>query len=95
MPPSLLIILLNRYSVALVLFLANLLAVAFACQRFLHTLLLARFQVKRVTLDLLDNVFRLHFSLKTAQRIFKGFAFLHSNLCQDEYTSKPAQHGSS
>jgi hypothetical protein len=67
----------------LILLLADLLAIAFACQCFLHAFLLAWFQIKGVTLDLLDNVFRLHFAFETAQRIFKGFAFLNSNLCQD------------
>jgi hypothetical protein len=67
----------------LILFLADLLAIAFACKCFLYTLLLAWLQIKGVALDLLDNVFRLHLAFKPAQRIFKGFAFLNSNLCQD------------
>jgi hypothetical protein len=44
-----------------------------------------------VTLDLLDNVFGLHLALETAQRILKGFAFLHSNFCHWKNTSKRAQ----
>ena len=67
----------------LVLLFTDLLAIPLACQCFFHALLFAWFQIKGVTLDLLDNVFRLHFAFKPAQRIFKGFAFLYSNLCQD------------
>jgi len=80
---SILLLLVLVATQELVLFLANLLAIALTCKCFLHALLLARFQVKGVALDLLDNVFRLHLTLKPAQRIFKGFAFLNSNLCQD------------
>ena len=43
--------------------------------------------------DFLDNVFLLHLTLKATERIFKGFAFLHSNLCQLKYTSKSSQRG--
>ena len=53
----------------LILFFACLFATAFASKRFLHTLLLAWLQVKGVTLDLLDNVFLLHFTLKATQSI--------------------------
>src|SRR5271154_5389317 len=66
----------------LVLLFTNLFAITLASQRFLHALLLTRLQIKRVTLDFLDNVFGLHLALKTPQRILKGFAFLYSNLCQ-------------
>jgi hypothetical protein len=79
----------NRFEY-LVLFFPYLLAVALTCQRFLHAFLFTRLQVKRMTLNFLDDVFCLHLSLKTAQGILKGFAFLDSNLCQGEYTSKPA-----
>src|SRR5258708_290031 len=44
-----------------------LLAVALASQGFFGALLLARFQIERVPLDFLDNVFLLHFALETAQ----------------------------
>jgi uncharacterized protein (DUF697 family) len=79
-----------RGKIKLVLFLADLLAIALACECFLYTLLLTRLQVKRVTLDFLDDVFGLHLALETAQSILKGFAFLYTNFCQVEYTSKPA-----
>src|SRR5271168_5364217 len=43
----------------LVLLLTDLLAIALASKRLFHALLFTRFQIKRVTLDFLDNVFRL------------------------------------
>jgi hypothetical protein len=77
----------------LVLLLTDLLAITLASERFFYALLFARFQIKRVTLNFLDNVFRLHLALKAAQSILKGFAFLYSNLCQEKYTSKQSQSG--
>jgi hypothetical protein len=77
----------------LVLLFTNLLAIALPRQRFLHALLLTWFQIKRVTLDFLDDVFSLHFTLEATQGILKGFAFLNSNLCQKKYTSKQSQSG--
>ena len=74
----------------LILFLADLLAIALTCQRFLHSLFLARFQVERVALNFLDDVFGLNLALEAAQGILKGFAFLNSNFCQRGYTSKQA-----
>jgi hypothetical protein len=68
---------------SLILLLADLLAIAFTSQRFFHALLLTGLQIKRVTLNFLDNVFRLHFALKASQCVLKGFAFLNSNLCQE------------
>ena len=77
----------------LVLFLADLLAITLTGERFFYALLFARHQIKRVTLNFLDNVFRLYFALKSAQSILKGFAFLYSNLCQEKYTSKRSRNG--
>ena len=77
----------------LVLFLADLLAITFASERFFYTLLLAWLQIKRVALNFLDDVFSLHLALKAAQGILKGFAFLNSNLCQEKYTSKQSRTG--
>ncbi len=77
----------------LVLLLTNLLTIALTCQRFLHALLFTWFQVERVTLDFLDDVFGLHLTLEASQGILKGFAFLYSNLCQEKYTSKQSQLG--
>ena len=81
------------WSERLILLLADLLPIALACQRFLHALLFTRLQIKRMTLDFLDNVFGLHLALKATQGILKGFAFLYSNLCQEKYTSKQSQSG--
>jgi hypothetical protein len=77
----------------LVLLLTNLLTITLACKRFLHAFLLTWFQIKRVTLDFLDDVFGLHLALKAPQGILKGFAFLYSNLCQEKYTSNQSQLG--
>ena len=66
----------------LVLLLTDLLAIALARQRFFHAFLFTGLQIKRVTLDFLDNVFGLHLALKAPQGILKGFALLYSNLCQ-------------
>src|SRR5689334_10319162 len=75
----------------LFLLLAGLLAAALARQRFFHAFLLARLQIKGVPLDLLDDVLLLHLSLKTAQRVLEGLAFLHADFRQYRYTPKPAQ----
>src|SRR5271156_115417 len=40
-----------------------------------------RFHVIAVLFDLLDNVFRLYFSLKTPERIFQRFTLLNDNFC--------------
>jgi hypothetical protein len=77
----------------LVLLLTDLLAIALAGKRFFHAFLFTGFQIKRMTLDFLDNVFRLYLALEATQGILKGFAFLYSNLCQEKYTSKQSQSG--
>jgi hypothetical protein len=77
----------------LILLLTNLLAITLTCKRFFHALLLTWFQIKRVALDFLDDVFGLHLALEAPQGILKGFAFLYSNLCQEKYTSKQSQLG--
>ena len=77
----------------LILLLADLLAIAFAGKRFLHAFLFTGLQIKRVTLNFLDDVFSLHLALEAPQGILKGFAFLYSNLCQEKYTSKQSQSG--
>ena len=77
----------------LVLLLTDLLTIALPRKGFFHALLFTRLQIKRVTLDFLDNVFRLHLALEAPQGILKGFAFLYSNLCQEKYTSKQSQLG--
>ena len=77
----------------LILLLTYLLAIALTCKRLFHALLLTWFQIKRVALNFLDDVFRLHLALEAPQCVLKGFAFLYSNLCQEKYTSKHSQSG--
>ena len=77
----------------LILLFTNLLTITLACERFFHALLLTWFQIKRMTLNFLDDVFGLHLALKAPQGILKGFAFLYSNLCQEKYTSKQSPLG--
>jgi len=67
---------------ALVLFLACFLAASFARQGFLYALFLAGLQVEGVTLNLLDNVFLLHFALEATQCIFEGLTLLNSDFRQ-------------
>jgi hypothetical protein len=66
----------------LVLLLTNLLPVPLASERFFHALLLARLQIKRVTLDFFNDVFGLNFPLEPPKSILKRLAFLYTNLCQ-------------
>jgi len=75
----------------LVLLLTDLLAIAFACESFLHALLFAGFQVKGVALDLLDNVFLLYLALEAAKSVLEGFTLLNTNFCQGKYTSPSGQ----
>jgi hypothetical protein len=77
----------------LVLFLADLLAVALSGKGFFDTLLFAGLQIEGVTLHFLNDVFGLYLAFEAAQCIFERFAFLHSNLCQGVYTSKSSQVG--
>jgi hypothetical protein len=67
---------------ASILFLARFLTRPFASQRRLHALFFAGLEVKGVALNLLDNVFLLHFALKAAQSILEGFSLLQPNFCQ-------------
>jgi hypothetical protein len=83
----------HGYGSRLILLLTDLLPIALASKRLFHAFLFTGFQIKRMTLDFLDNVFSLHFALEAPQGILKGFAFLYSNLCQEKYTSKPIPIG--
>ena len=67
---------------------ATFLPVSFASQRLLDSELLARFQIEGVSLDLLNDVFLLYFSLETAKGVLKRFALLKLNFCQTKYTSQ-------
>ncbi len=73
-----------------VLLLTDLLPVPLACKCFLHALLFAWFQVEGVTLDLFDDVLRLHLPLETTKSILQGLALLNTYFRQDESTSQPA-----
>ena len=77
----------------LVLLFSCLLATALPRQCFLDALLLTRLQVKGVTLDLLDDVFLLHFSFEAAQGILERFALLESDFCQLDHTPKLVPFG--
>lgn len=77
----------------LFLFFPRLLATALASQCFLHSLLFARLQVKGVALDLLNDVFLLHFALKSAERILERLTLLDSYFCQTYYTPKLVPFG--
>ena len=73
----------HGYGAKLILLLTDLLTITFTSKRFFDAFLLTWFQIKRVAFYFLDNVFRLHFALKASQCVLKGFAFLYSNLCQE------------
>jgi hypothetical protein len=77
----------------LVLLFACFFPAALAGQRFFHPLLLTRFQVKGVTLDLLDDVFLLHLALEATQCVLEGLALLKSDFCQLNYTPKLVPFG--
>ena len=59
-----------------------LLAIALTRERFLSAALLTRLQVKRMPLDLFDDVFLLDFTFKTAKSTFECLAVLQMNFCQ-------------
>jgi len=60
--------------------------VAFARQRFLGALLFTRFQVKRVPLYFLYDVFGLHLAFEAPQRTFQGFSILDVYFSQSCFT---------
>ena len=74
----------------LVLFFANFLAGALTGERGLHAFLLTGFQVKGVAFYLFNDVFLLHFALKTAQSVFEGFPLLQSNFRQTNTPPNPS-----
>src|SRR6516162_3879658 len=53
---------------------------AFPSQCLFDAFLFSRFQVERVFLDLLDDVFLHHLALKATQCIFNGLTFMNPNL---------------
>ena len=73
---------------ALFLLFALFLTATFAGQRFFNSLLLARLQVKGVTLHFFNNVFLLYLPLKPTKSVLDRLAFLQSNFCQRNDTPK-------
>jgi hypothetical protein len=65
---------------------SSLFTVAFARQRFLGALLFTRFQVKRVPLYFLDDVFGLHLAFEAPERTFQGFSILDVYFSQSYFT---------
>jgi hypothetical protein len=53
--------------------------------------LVAWLQVERVLLDVLDDVFLLHFSLEAAESTFDGLALLHLHFGHARYTPSTAE----
>src|SRR5712691_9873079 len=69
-----------------------LLAQSLPRKRFFRPALLAGFHVEAVLLDFLDDVFLLHFALKTPQGIFQGFTLLDDHLSHF-FNSPPIRFG--
>ena len=61
----------------------------FAGQGFFHSPLFSRFQVVRVFLDFLDDIFLLDLTLEAPQRVFEGFSLLKSHFSQTSNTPIP------
>jgi hypothetical protein len=55
---------------------ATLLPVSLAGKRCLNPLFLARFQIERMPLNFLNDVFLLHFSFEAAEGVFQRFPLL-------------------
>ena len=74
-----------------ILLFAHFLASAFSSKRSFHAFFFTRFQVKGVAFYLFNNVFLLHFALKTAQSVFEGFSLLQSNFRQTDTPPNPSR----
>jgi hypothetical protein len=74
----------------LVLLFTSLLTIPLARQSCLDATLFTGLQIVGVTLHFLDDVLLLYLSLEAAQRILERLAFLNTNLCQRNTTSKRA-----
>jgi hypothetical protein len=57
---------------------------ALSGQRLFRATLVPGLEVEGVFLDVLDDVFLLHFPLEAAERAFNGLAFLNLYFCQDQ-----------
>jgi hypothetical protein len=60
----------------------HLLAQPLASERLLDSFFLAGFQVERVFLDILDDIFLLHFALESTQRAFERLAIIENHFRQ-------------
>ena len=65
------------------------LAQPLARKRLFCAALFSRLHVVAVLLDLLDDIFLLHFTLKTAQCIFQRLTFLNADFSHLEFTILP------
>ena len=74
----------------LIRFAALLLPRPLARERLFGAAPIARFQVERMLLDILDDIFLLNLPLEAAKRAFNGLAFLHFDFSQAVYTPLPA-----
>jgi hypothetical protein len=72
---------------------ANLLLCPLTSQSLLYAELRARLQIVGMTLDFLNDVFRLNFALEPTQGALNGLAFLQSNFCQTKSPPNPATNG--
>lgn len=72
------------------MFFANFLTSALASKRGLYSFFLTGLQVKGVALNLLDNVFLLHFTLEAAQGVLEGLTFLQPNFRQTDTPPNPS-----
>jgi hypothetical protein len=70
------------YQLQLIRLAALLLPRTLARERLLGAAPIARFQVERMLLDILDDIFLLNLPLETAKRAFNGLAFLHFDFSQ-------------
>ena len=73
----------------LIVLVASLLPGPFASQGFFYSPLFSRFQVVRVFLDFLDDIFLLDLALEATQRVFEGFSLLKSHFSQTANTPVP------
>ena len=73
----------------LIVLVASLLPGPFASQSFFYSPLFSRFQVVRVFLNFLDDIFLLNFTLEATQRVFEGFSLLKSHFSQKSNTPIP------
>jgi len=72
---------------------ANLLLCPLASQSLLYAELGAWLQIVGMTLDFLNDVFRLNFALEATQGALNGLAFLQSDFCQTKSPPNPAING--